>query len=81
MENFKLPDIVVMRWNEAVAIKNAQDSIRAWRSLSDFAAINSEIIRRISPDDITASALHGVSEEAYKRYIQLQKVNEHADAT
>ena len=66
-----------MRWNEAVA----SDSIAAWRSLASMAGFQAEIVERNEPDSILAAALYGVSRSAFDRYIQLQKVTEHADAT
>lgn len=77
MENSNLPDIVVMRWNEAVE----KDSVPAWRSLASMAGFQAEIIERNEPDSIMAAALLGVSRSAFDRYIQLQKVNEYANAT
>ena len=77
MENSNLPEVFVMRWNEAVE----SNSIPAWRSLSMFAWNEYQSIERITPKTIMAAAMYGVAVSAFDRYIELQKVTEHADAT
>ena len=77
MENSNLPQVVIDRWNEAVK----SNSVPAWRSLALMTENLAESMKKRSPDKIMHAALHGVSVSAYARYIQLQKVTEHADAT
>ena len=77
MENSNLPQVVIDRWNEAVK----SNSVPAWRSLSIMAGYEAALIGQTTPNSILTAALLGVSDKAFERYIQLQKVTEHADAT
>lgn len=64
-----ISQIVVDRWNEAVA----SPDVARYRSLAQMAAALADTIEKDEPDSILAPAMRGIYEAAYQRMIDMTK--------